>query len=263
MSNNNTKEDNRKRLHVLYVGDTQTGHFLTSPGVGLYLSGGRMDESLHLRSALGSDGAIEVTHVASGEISELLPVSARDFALYDAIVLSDITADTLLLYSDPKQMPPGPNRLNMIKEYVENGGVLLMIGGWFSFGGFGGQARYHGSPLEEVLPVVIKDGDDRKETPEGAGVKVLEPGHPVLTGLTAWDEVLFAGYNVLKAKPGSRVLLETDSGDPLLVITSWGKGTTCAFASDCGPTWVGTMLSWAGYSKFWCRLIRFLVQGKL
>ena len=42
-----------------------------------------------------------------------------------------------------------------------------MVGGWFSFGGFQGQARYHDTPVEECLPVLIKDGDDRRELPEG------------------------------------------------------------------------------------------------
>ena len=42
-----------------------------------------------------------------------------------------------------------------------------MVGGYYSFQGINGGARYHGTPVEEVLPVEILPYDDRVEVPEG------------------------------------------------------------------------------------------------
>ena len=72
------------------------------------------------------------------------------------MILSNIGANTLLL-------PPGvflqgkrmPNRLEIIKEYVRAGGGLVMAGGYLSFQGIYGSARYHRTPIEEVLPVSL------------------------------------------------------------------------------------------------------------
>ncbi len=44
-----------------------------------------------------------------------------------------------------------PNRLKLLKSYVEAGGGLIMVGGYLSFQGINGSARYHGTPIEEIL----------------------------------------------------------------------------------------------------------------
>src|SRR5246127_5473348 len=55
----------------------------------------------------------------------------------------------------------------LVKEYVLQGGGLAMAGGYLSFQGIYGAARYHRSPIEEVLPVSLLPTDDRVEKPEG------------------------------------------------------------------------------------------------
>jgi len=252
------EEKKRSEIRVLYVGDVEAFQYHATPGLGSYVASGVLDESIHLRSALASDGAIEVTHMGGAEAMEQLPQRVQDFQTYDVAILSDVIADSLLLYRDQRSLPPRPNRLVQIRDYVAAGGGLMMIGGWFSFGGLGGQARFHDTPIEEALPVAIKDGDDRCELPEGCSLEVLEPEHPLLRRLPSWEEVLFAGYNRLTARPEAEVLARTSTGDPLLVVGRHGQGRTCAFAADCAPGWAGSMLSWAGYSRFWCRLVRYL-----
>ena len=50
--------------------------------------------------------------------------------------LSDIGSNTFLLQNDTfYQLRIKPNALELIKEYVNNGGGLLMIGGYLSFMG--------------------------------------------------------------------------------------------------------------------------------
>ncbi|WP_262199294.1 glutamine amidotransferase, partial [Escherichia coli] len=65
------------------------------------------------------------------------------------------------------QLKIKPNALESIKEYVKNGGGLLMIGGYLSFMGIEAKANYKNTVLAEVLPVIMLDGDDRVEKPEG------------------------------------------------------------------------------------------------
>ena len=60
-----------------------------------------------------------------------------------------------------------PNRLELVKEYVIEGGGLVMAGGYLSFQGIYGTARYHRSPIEDVLPVSMQPTDDRVENLRG------------------------------------------------------------------------------------------------
>ena len=50
-----------------------------------------------------------------------------------------------------------------------------MIGGYFSFQGIDGRARWHRTPVEEVLPVECLPHDDRLEIPEGFSADVHGP----------------------------------------------------------------------------------------
>lgn len=49
-----------------------------------------------------------------------------------------------------------------------------MIGGYLSFQGIDGKARYKDTPIEEVLPVKMKSIDDRIEVPEGMYPEITE-----------------------------------------------------------------------------------------
>ena len=55
---------------------------------------------------------------------------------YDLVILSDIGANTLLLpgatFNRSEKMP---NRCNLISDYVNDGGALLMVGGYLTTGG--------------------------------------------------------------------------------------------------------------------------------
>ncbi len=46
----------------------------------------------------------------------------------------------------------GPLRRKMLKDYVEQGGSVLLLGGKFAFG-----KQYHGNALEEISPVTFAE----------------------------------------------------------------------------------------------------------
>ena len=207
-----------------------------------------------LKAMQGSD--FDVTFMPAHQAQRDFPQTAEGLKAYDAIILSDIGSNTLLLHPDTWiHSKPTPNRLRALRDYVREGGALLMFGGYYSFQGINGGARYHRTPVEEVLPVSCLPVDDRVEVPEGfKPVVTSDPGHAILAGL-GQDWPLLLGFNEVTLKPGAQVLatVSSDYGAlPLLVAGSYGEGRTLAWTSDIGPHWLPPeFCAWEGYAKLW------------
>ena len=143
--------------------------------------------------------------------------------------------------------------------------VFSMVGGYYSFQGINGGARYHGTPVEQILPVDILPYDDRVEAPEGFTPVIKQDAHPILEGLHGeWPALL--GFNAVKPKR-SAVTLATVSADygeqPLLVTGSFGKGRTLAWTSDIGPHWLPPeFAAWPGYARLWRQALEWLVGAR-
>jgi uncharacterized membrane protein len=208
----------------------------------------------------------DLTYMPAHEAVERFPFDKAGLDHWDVIILSDIGANSFLL-------PPAvwlrsetvPNRLRLLKAWVETGGGLLMCGGYFSFQGIDGKARWRKTPVEDVLPVSCHPWDDRVEMPEGAVAVVVAPDHPVMAGLDgAWPFIL--GVNEVEVKPGAEVLArlpDDQGGHPLLVLGMAGKGRTAAWTSDIGPHWLSpAFCAWPGYGRLWKNLLGWLAQGK-
>lgn len=208
----------------------------------------------------------DLKYMPSHEAQRDFPQTPEALAAFDAVILSDIGANTLLLHPDTWiASKRTPNRLRSLKAYVENGGGLLMVGGYYSFQGINGGARYHGTPIEEVLPVEILPYDDRVEVPEGFTPVVKDPEHPILHGFDdAWPPLL--GFNEVKPKPGGKILgtASADYGEkPLLVAGGFGKGRTLAWTSDIGPHWLPPeFAAWPGYARLWRQALEWLVGAR-
>jgi uncharacterized membrane protein len=198
----------------------------------------------------------------SHEAAEGFPFSLEGLAAYRAILLSDIGANTLLL---PPSVwlhgKPTPNRLKLIAEWTRAGGGLGMIGGYLSFQGIDGRARWRRTPVEEALPVTILPYDDRIEAPEGFVPEIIAPEHPVLRGLEGpWP--LLLGANEVVARDDAQVLARLPAaagGHPLLVCGAYGSGRSLAWTSDIGPHWVPAEFStWAGFATLWRNVLGWL-----
>jgi uncharacterized membrane protein len=208
----------------------------------------------------------DLRYMPSHEAQKDFPQTAEALAAFGAVILSDIGANTLLLHPDTWiASKRTPNRLRALKTYVENGGGLLMVGGYYSFQGINGGARYHGTAVEEVLPVEILPYDDRIEVPEGFTPAIKLAAHPILEGFEgAWPPLL--GFNEVKAKPGAAILA-TASADyaerPLLVAGNFGAGRTLAWTSDIGPHWLPPdFAAWPGYARLWRQSLEWLTGGR-
>jgi len=202
----------------------------------------------------------DVTFMPSHVAQRDFPQTMEALSAYDAVVLSDIGANTLLLHPDTWiHSRPTPNRLRLLRDYVGNGGGLLMFGGYYSFQGINGGARFHRTPIEDVLPVDCLSVDDRVEVPEGfAPVVSGSEQHPILKGLGK-DWPILLGFNEVTVKPGAEVLatVSTDYGSlPLLVAGAYGKGRTVAWTSDVGPHWLPqTFIAWDGYKTLFEQML--------
>jgi uncharacterized membrane protein len=92
------------------------------------------------------------------------------------------------------------NRLELLRQWVEQGGALMMAGGYTCFQGMDGSAMFHGTAVEECLPVEIHPGPDGLEAPEGLDPVVIDAGHPVMQGLTSALPFVL-GMNRVIARP--------------------------------------------------------------
>ena len=204
----------------------------------------------------GHDVTFMPNHVAATQF----PFDLEGLDRFDVVLLSDIGANTLLI--PPVTFLRGetrPNRLEVLRDWVLQGGGLGMIGGYLSFQGIQAKANYRTSPIAGVLPVEMELGDDREETPEGA-TPVVCASHPLTEGLDgAWPTLL--GFQRVLPRPGSDVLLQV-KGHPLLAIASAGLGRTLAYTTDIGPHWApSSFTDWPGFGMLWDRIVRYLAGG--
>ena len=165
---------------------------------------------------------------------------------------------SLFILSDYPSLRIPTGLQHQIIDRVNSGAGLLMIGGWESFHGLGGD--WDGTPIATILPVLIHTDDDR-----------LNCDHPVFVRPTRthattddlpWNDrpPLIGGLNRVQAKPEATTVLRAehyqaeyhdqnpqltkDASDPLLVVGHHGDGRTAAFMTDVAPHWVGPLVDW-------------------
>jgi uncharacterized membrane protein len=250
---------------VLLAGETWVMHTIHQKGFDSFTTTEYGEGHGFLLAALEA-GGLAVEHLPNHLAARDFPTTREELAAFDAVILSDIGANTLLLHPDTfVRSQVMPNRLALLRDWVAEGGGLVMVGGYLTFNGIEGKGRYGGSPLAEALPVTLVPGDDRVEAPEGATPRVVAD-HPIVAGLAAeWP--LLLGYNKLVAKPEATVVAVAapaggPAADPLLAAWTFGRGHAVAFASDCGPHWAPpAFCAWEGYAPLWRNIVRWAAGG--
>lgn len=180
---------------------------------------------------------------------------------------SQLTACTLLILSDYMASQFDITCQELAAQRVEQGCGLLMIGGWESFHGFGG--NWDGTLLGSMLPVEIHSADDRVNFPQSAFLRPTND-HAIVANLP-WSQCppAIGGMNRVIPKSSATVLLQAHSFAvtseskpgtiptvdsnwllspretlPALVVGAHGAGRTAAFMSDVAPHWVGGFVDW-------------------
>jgi uncharacterized membrane protein len=248
------------KTRVLLVGETWFVLRMHIKGFDMVPLGGYEDFGVWFVDALKKFDDIEIDHMPNHVALTSFPRTMDEIGKYDVVVLSDCGKNTLQLYPELFSIPMGPDRLDLIKEFVQKGGGFVMAGGWNSYQGMRNIPGYHGTVIEEILPVEIKALDDRIEKPQGVTPQIVKGDHPVFEGLPKkWP--MFLGYNGVMAKKGADVLAQFGK-DPFIVVWECERGRTMAFTSDLSKHWGTALVEWDGYGQFWRNSAHWL-SGKV
>ena len=168
-----------------------------------------------------------------------------------------------------------PDQLRMISDFVsERGGGLLMLGGHRAYA----EGGYAGTPVADVLPVVLdeSDGDGEGDFFRETDVRTTRAGatHPS-TQIADTEEASAARWlelppitlvnEIHEVKPGATTLLT--SGDESLIVLAfqrYGAGKSLAFPVQ--DSWIWQMhadipVDDQTHEILWRRLLRWLVDG--
>jgi len=248
------------KTKVLLAGETWFVLKMHIKGFDMVPLGGYENFGKWFVDALSKFEDIELTHMPNHIVLTSFPSTMEEINKYDVVILSDCGKNTLQLYPEMFTVPMGPDRLDVIKQFVAEGKSFIMGGGWNSFQGIRGIPGYHDTVIEEILPVNIKSSDDRVEKPQGARPDILQNTHPVFKNLPEkWP--LFLGYNRVAVKKDAD-LLAAINDDPFIAVWDYEKGKTMAFTSDLSKHWGTAFIDWEGYGAFWHNTLLWL-SGKL
>ena len=242
------------RKSVLIAGESWTVHSIHQKGFDSFTTTEYAEGVRWLREAL-EEGGWQVTYQPAHVAATHFPSTVEDLDSYDCVIISDVGANTFLLHPDTfARSVPRPDRLAVLRDWVHDGGGVIMVGGYLTFQGIDAKARYAGSAIEDALPVTMQPYDDRSERPAGVTPAIRLPDHPAIRGVTQpWPDLL--GYNVVRPRREADVVVTVD-GDPLLATWEYGRGRGLAFTSDCGPHWAPpSFVEWEGYAPLWQRMV--------
>jgi uncharacterized membrane protein len=202
---------------------------------------------------------VEVEQLYAHDVPQKFPRTVSAMQAWDAIILSDIGANSFLL--PPETWLAGQraeNPLLNLGEYTRLGGGLMMAGGYLSFTGFQARANYARTALVDVLPVTLLEADDRVEAPQGAQPTLLKPDHPIGRSFGAAPPVLL-GYNKVLPKPEAEVVATVDE-DVLIATMAVGAGRSLVWTSDIGPHWCPQeFLDWPGFDALIGGMLQWLL----
>ena len=158
---------------------------------------------------------------------------------YDVVALANV---------DPRAI--GDEGLEMLREYVQHGGGLIVLGGPMAFPAEG----YPRTPLAEMLPV--KFPGFMALTPVSNGVVEATSALDLAQGLDASQKPMCYWSHDFQTA-GGEVALKA-GGRPLLVLSKYGKGRVAVFlGAPLGDAPVGqtAFWQWTGWSTYLARLM--------
>ncbi len=254
----------------------------------LYLEGTPRSEQIYLRRAIDSSADIRLSY--------------HRFPVVRTVIAGNPGAGTTpeqALARETAQRPSykneyfGPGKFNVyiigdldaaafkteeleaLADAVRNGAGLIMLGGYHTFGAGG----YAGTPLQDVLPVVLspfdrqKWGEHPREDIHWTVPLLMQPTaqsgkgtHSImqLAGTPAENTKLWRslppleGANRLQPKQAALVLAEGPQRQPLLIQQNFGSGRVLAFAGD--TTWRWWAEHETEHKRFWRQVILWLAK---
>ncbi|MBB76879.1 MAG: hypothetical protein CMJ75_20430 [Planctomycetaceae bacterium] len=174
---------------------------------------------------------------------ETFPGTYDELFQYDLVVLSDVNYRAL-----------GDVALEMVCDYVEQGGSLLVAGGPYAFG----NGEFQGSRFLDVLPVRLRGPFDLKWAGKGKSWKLVseQPEHPLLKGVGFGQMPRVFWHHFVTPKSSASVVLKAGP-EPTLILGRYGKGRVATLTlSPTGLAGKGEVAWWNW--KGWFPLVRNL-----
>ncbi|HOD80623.1 MAG: hypothetical protein BWX88_02929 [Planctomycetes bacterium ADurb.Bin126] len=269
-------DDNHSELHVL----------VTEPRIRvLYVEGSMRPEYKFLRRMLDSDANVQLMSLVrlssnkfwvQGNITGRqlfnLPATDDEFKLLDVIILGDLDRSFMTTM-----------QMKGLRDWVNNGGGLIMIGGQKSLGPGG----YGETDVEHILPVELGGRAMQQDaTPFLPQITSAGEEHPILDGIAKYFPgpnrraplgVIGSGdkkdplpdlrgcVSVGKPKAGAQVLAINPTRDvgPVLAVQRFGAGRTAVFTPDTTWQWYLPLMGLGAdspYTRFWGQMVRWLAN---
>lgn len=189
------------------------------------------------------DGSYFKSISFAGNTLTYLPPTYDDFLKYDLIVLNNIDAESLTDFG-----------LEVIKDFVKEGGSLLVVGGFYSYGPGG----YSETQIEEVLPVKMsgKKFDFVKLNPPER-LKIAKEAK-ILKNFRLQRKIYC--FWIQEVIPKKESWVEMKVGEvPFLVCWRYGKGKVAAITGNvCGESNKGMKAFWE--TEEWKEILKILIK---
>lgn len=250
----------KNKIRVLLIGESWMIHTVETKGFDQFSVDSYNTGIEYIEKVLTGE-EFSFTHMPCHRISYDFPTSAQALReAYEVVIISDVGSNTFLLPVETFfQCECSVNKLQILRDFVLGGGGVCMAGGYMTFAGIEGKAKYHNSILETVMPVEFSGYDDRQEHPEGLCVNLDPTSHPIFNGVPPRIQGIL-GYNKAKEKEGCKVLARIE-GDPLLTLGKFGQGRTIAYATDIAPHWSSSEFCESpAYAALWKNMVRWLAK---
>lgn len=213
--------------------------------------------------AAGSEASSAINKIAAGGGTNLYPamVMGRDMLRTEASRIKHV-----IILSDGQSQ--GGDFARVTDELTASGCTVSTVAlGQGAHAGLmrqiaeKGGGRYYFATDPANIPKIFA-----RETIEASKSAIKEEPFAIISaaragfmrGLTPGKAPFLLGYVMTRPRPGTKVLLLTETGDPLLATGRFGLGRTAAFTSDITPRWSSEWMSWRDYGKFWGQLLRYI-----
>ena len=161
---------------------------------------------------------------------ETFPGTHDELFLFNTVVLSDVNYRAI-----------GEIGFEMICDYVEQGGSLLVAGGPYAFG----NGEFQDTRFLEILPATLSGPFDLKWAGEGKSwpLSAADAAHPVASGVSFAQDPRVFWHHFVQPKPGAEVVLS--AGDqPTLILGRYGKGKVAVLTLSPTGEATGTETPW-------------------
>ncbi|MHC2068559.1 glutamine amidotransferase [Bremerella sp. T1] len=232
----------------------------------LYLEGRTVDrpEQKWLRQVVAESADMELDfRWIDRRRRDLWPVNLTDEiknGKYDVFIIGDVDSSAL-----------SPETLDLLAAQVEDGKGLIMLGGFHSFGAGG----YQTTVMQNVLPVEMSrfdrqdfDAPIRTDMHIAGPITIVASENHFLSSLGTDEEgtpaftavpSLSGANKIVGPKRRGVTILESQSGQPLLVAGEYGLGRTLAFTAD--STWRWVMAGKGSiHKRFWRQVVLWLAR---